>query len=199
MTRARLLQFCDAQCLKNFSNATSCASDRLISPGDFVGGITDETDGGFPPGCGCNQSSFKMGNAVHDRIISQRENDTCFLSSFLRLAERIEGLIPWHSAVRLTEIATHHTGDPLKRSLNGASARTIIAFEPHETATGYILYRSRKTDRTCQFFPTPISSLLCQSRELWQTHMRAPHLAAYREATDGAVETFTLNEMTKVV
>jgi len=34
-----------------------------------------------------------------------------------------------------------------------------------------------------------------QSRELWQTHMGAPHLAAYMEATDGAVEEFTLNEM----
>jgi len=31
----------------------------------------------------------------------------------LKMAERIEGLIPWHSAVRLTEIAARHTGDPL--------------------------------------------------------------------------------------
>jgi len=36
------------------------------------------------------------------------------------------------------------------------------------------------------------------SRELWQTHMNAPHIAAYRAATDGAVEAFTLNEMTIV-
>ena len=35
-----------------------------------------------------------------------------------------------------------------------------------------------------------------ESRELWQTHMEAPHLAAYMEATEGAVEEFTLNEMT---
>ncbi|KIN75662.1 putative quinol monooxygenase [Sulfitobacter mediterraneus] len=35
-----------------------------------------------------------------------------------------------------------------------------------------------------------------ESRELWQTHMGAPHLAAYMGATDGAVEEFTLNEMT---
>ena len=34
-----------------------------------------------------------------------------------------------------------------------------------------------------------------ESRELWQTHMVAPHLAAYMEATAGAVEEFTLNEM----
>ena len=37
-----------------------------------------------------------------------------------------------------------------------------------------------------------------ESRELWQTHMNAPHLAAYMEATDGAVAQFTLNEMTRI-
>lgn len=37
-----------------------------------------------------------------------------------------------------------------------------------------------------------------ESRELWQTHMNAPHLQAYMEATDGAVDEFTLNEMTHV-
>ena len=36
------------------------------------------------------------------------------------------------------------------------------------------------------------------SRELWQDHMNAPHLAAYKEATDGAVAEFTLNEMTHI-
>ncbi len=36
------------------------------------------------------------------------------------------------------------------------------------------------------------------SRELWQQHMGAPHLAAYLEATDGAVESFTLSEMTQI-
>ncbi len=37
-----------------------------------------------------------------------------------------------------------------------------------------------------------------QSRELWQQHMNAPHLAAYRDATDGAVSHFVLNEMTRI-
>jgi len=37
-----------------------------------------------------------------------------------------------------------------------------------------------------------------ENRELWQTHMNAPHLAAYVAATEGAVEDFTLNEMTTV-
>jgi len=37
-----------------------------------------------------------------------------------------------------------------------------------------------------------------ENRELWQTHMNAPHLAAYMKATDGAVAEFTLNEMTQI-
>ncbi|WP_170336714.1 putative quinol monooxygenase [Ruegeria arenilitoris] len=37
-----------------------------------------------------------------------------------------------------------------------------------------------------------------ESRELWQTHMGAQHLAAYLEATEGAVAEFTLNEMTVI-
>ncbi len=34
-----------------------------------------------------------------------------------------------------------------------------------------------------------------ETRDLWQTHMNAPHLAAYMKATEGAVAEFTLNEM----
>lgn len=37
-----------------------------------------------------------------------------------------------------------------------------------------------------------------ESRELWQVHMSAPHLAAYMAATEGAVAEFTLNEMTVI-
>ncbi len=37
-----------------------------------------------------------------------------------------------------------------------------------------------------------------ESRELWQTHMNAPHLSAYMAATDGAVAEFTLNEMSAI-
>jgi quinol monooxygenase YgiN len=36
------------------------------------------------------------------------------------------------------------------------------------------------------------------SRELWQTHMSNQHLKDYMAATDGAVESFVLNEMTKI-
>ncbi|MEM8946981.1 MAG: putative quinol monooxygenase [Planctomycetota bacterium] len=35
-----------------------------------------------------------------------------------------------------------------------------------------------------------------ESRELWQAHMASDHIAAYRAATEGAVEDFSLFEMT---
>ena len=37
-----------------------------------------------------------------------------------------------------------------------------------------------------------------ESRELWQTHMGNKHLAEYMAATEGAVEEFILNEMTRI-
>ncbi|WDE02134.1 putative quinol monooxygenase [Thalassomonas actiniarum] len=37
-----------------------------------------------------------------------------------------------------------------------------------------------------------------QTRELWQQHMNNQHLADYMAATEGAVASFTLNEMTKI-
>lgn len=37
-----------------------------------------------------------------------------------------------------------------------------------------------------------------ESRDLWQTHMNAPHLQNYMTATEGAVEDFTLYEMSHI-
>ncbi|NER80276.1 MAG: antibiotic biosynthesis monooxygenase [Leptolyngbya sp. SIO1D8] len=37
-----------------------------------------------------------------------------------------------------------------------------------------------------------------ESRELWQTHMNSPHLAAYVAATEGVVEKFWIHEMTHI-
>ena len=37
-----------------------------------------------------------------------------------------------------------------------------------------------------------------ETRELWQAHMNAPHIAAYARATEGAVAEFILNEMTLI-
>lgn len=37
-----------------------------------------------------------------------------------------------------------------------------------------------------------------ESRDLWQAHMNNPHLKDYLDATEGAIEEFTINEMTQI-
>ena len=37
-----------------------------------------------------------------------------------------------------------------------------------------------------------------ETRELWEKHMSNQHLADYLKATEGAVEEFTVNEMTQI-
>ena len=37
-----------------------------------------------------------------------------------------------------------------------------------------------------------------ENRELWQAHMNSEHIKAYVTATEGAVEDFTVNEMTRM-
>ena len=37
-----------------------------------------------------------------------------------------------------------------------------------------------------------------ESRELWQAHMNAPHLAAYKQATEGAVAELRIQEMNRI-
>ncbi|MCG8615337.1 MAG: antibiotic biosynthesis monooxygenase [Desulfobacterales bacterium] len=37
-----------------------------------------------------------------------------------------------------------------------------------------------------------------ESRDLWQAHMGNTHLADYLTATEGAIEEFTVNEMTQI-
>ena len=37
-----------------------------------------------------------------------------------------------------------------------------------------------------------------ESRELWQEHMNTQHIKDYLAATDGAIQDFTINEMTVI-
>ncbi len=37
-----------------------------------------------------------------------------------------------------------------------------------------------------------------KSRELWQAHMSAPHLAAFKESTEGALAELVINEMSHI-
>ena len=37
-----------------------------------------------------------------------------------------------------------------------------------------------------------------ESRELWQVHIKAPHIQAHRTRTEGAIENFVVHEMTHI-
>jgi len=56
----------------------------------------------------------------------------------------------------------------------------------------YDLHADLSTQGTFLFFEN------WENRNVWQKHMAAPHLAAYLEATDGLVASFTVQEMRKI-
>ena len=56
----------------------------------------------------------------------------------------------------------------------------------------YDLHQDNETPSIFMFYEN------WENRELWQTHMNNEHLKAYMDATDGAVENFTLNEMSQI-
>jgi len=56
----------------------------------------------------------------------------------------------------------------------------------------YDLHQDNEDPTLFLFFET------WESRDLWQAHMGNQHLADYMAATEEAVETFTLNEMTHI-
>lgn len=84
------------------------------------------------------------------------------------------------------------TATPGKEALVEAELKKLIDITRAEE--GCINYDLHKDNEKPGFF---VFYENWESRELWQTHMNAPHLAAYMAATEGAVETFVLNEMTK--
>lgn len=85
------------------------------------------------------------------------------------------------------------TAAPGKEALVKAELLKLIA--PTRVEAGCINYDLHQDDENPAFFMFYEN---WESRALWQTHMNAPHLAAYMSATDGAVESFTVHEMTKV-
>ena len=80
-----------------------------------------------------------------------------------------------------------------KEDLVHAALEKLVAITRAEA--GCIQYDLHKDNDKPGFF---VFYETWENRELWQAHMGAPHLAAYMAATDGAVSSFVLNEMTKL-
>ncbi|MEX3007331.1 putative quinol monooxygenase [Hoeflea sp. TYP-13] len=92
----------------------------------------------------------------------------------------------------LTIVANIHA-KPEKRELVKSELEKLIAItRSEEGCIQYDLHQDNEDPDHFMFYEN------WQSRDLWQMHMNAPHLAAYMEATDGAVANFTLNEMERI-
>ena len=85
-------------------------------------------------------------------------------------------------------VAAKGSEDLLRRELTGL-------VEPTRAEAGclrYDLHQDNTSPGLFLFYET------WESHELWRAHMDAPHIAAFRAATDGAVADFKLNEMTQI-
>lgn len=90
-------------------------------------------------------------------------------------------------------IVANITATPGKTDLVKAELEKLIAItRAEEGCITYDLHQDNENPAHFMFYET------WESRELWQTHMQAPHLAAYMDATEGAVAEFTLHEMTLI-
>ena len=93
---------------------------------------------------------------------------------------------------RLTIVA-HITAKPDKIVFLKAELEKLIDItRSEEGCVQYDLHQDNDNPAHFMFFEN------WDSRELWQAHMNNQHLKDYLAATDGAVEDFTLHEMTHV-
>ena len=80
-----------------------------------------------------------------------------------------------------------------KRELVKQELLNLIAItRQEEGCINYDLHQDNTNENLFLFYEN------WTSRELWQKHINNTHIAAYRKATEGAVEEFTLNEMTLI-
>lgn len=93
---------------------------------------------------------------------------------------------------KLTLIA-HIKANPDQIDLVKAELTKLVSVTRSEE--GCITYDLHQDIKTPEYF---MMYELWESRDLWQLHTKAPHLAAYSAATDGAVAEFTVHEMARV-
>lgn len=88
-------------------------------------------------------------------------------------------------------IVAHIEAHPDKLPLVRAELVKLIA--PTRAERGCLVYDLHQDNENPCIFKFLES---WESRELWQVHMASPHLQAYKQATEGAIKEFVLNEMT---
>lgn len=72
------------------------------------------------------------------------------------------------------------------------SLKLIVPTRNETGCLQYDLHQDNENPAVFLFYET------WENRALWQEHMNNAHLAEYLQATEGAVASFTVNEMTKI-
>jgi len=93
---------------------------------------------------------------------------------------------------KLTIVANIHTKADQIELLKAELQMLVEITRAEDGCSQYDLHQDNENPAHFMFYEN------WESRELWQTHMNAAHLAAYMAAADGAVEAFTMNKMTKI-
>lgn len=94
---------------------------------------------------------------------------------------------------KLTIIA-HITAKPDKIELVKASLQKLVAPTLAEAGCiNYDLHQDNDNPAHFMFYEN------WESRDMWQAHTRAAHLAALKQATDGAIAETVIHEMTPIV
>lgn len=93
---------------------------------------------------------------------------------------------------KLTIVANIHAEPEHQERIRAELEKLVPITRAEEGCIQYDLHQDNEDPAHFMFFET------WESRELWQVHMNAPHLAAYLKATEGAVAEFTLHEMTQI-
>ncbi len=73
-----------------------------------------------------------------------------------------------------------------------ALLKLIAPTRAEEGCIDYILHQDNQNPNLFLFYET------WENRDLWQAHMQTPHILEYLKVTEGAIEDFTVHEMTLI-
>lgn len=93
---------------------------------------------------------------------------------------------------QLTVIARILVKPEKKEFVKNELLKLIEPTRKEEGCINYDLHQDNENENLFLFYEN------WTSRELWQKHINNSHISEYREATEGAIEEFTLYEMTLI-
>lgn len=92
----------------------------------------------------------------------------------------------------LTIVAKIFAKEEKRALVKSELLKLIAATKVEKGCIDYDLHQDNEDPNVFLFFEN------WESRALWQEHMKNNHIAAFQQATEGAVASVTLNEMTKI-